>query len=735
MLRLSKKHGQVSGIILFIAIFFVSLHPVYSETGMGTDADTKITAIISQMTLEEKVAMLHGNSMFSSAGIERLGIEELKYTDGPFGVREELGRNSWTPVGATDDSATFFPTGPALAATWNNDLAWQYGKCLGAEARARGKDVLLGPALNIFRTPLCGRNFDYFTEDPFLNAGMTVNYVQGMQSQDVAACLKHYALNNQETERGRIDVQADERALREIYLYGFEAGIKQGGALTVMGSYNKFRGAWLCENDYLMNKILKDEWGFKGLVVSDWGATHSSVNSALYGLDVEMGGRGSGPDAYFMGSALLKAVQEGQVDEKIIDDKVRRILHVMFSIKKQQPNRATGALNAPEHRQTVYNVAAEAIVLLKNSAGVLPLDADKVKTLAVIGDNATEKHAQGGFGAGVKAKYEITPLAGLQNKLGNKIKIEYAQGYKKQFKPGAGGRRFFGAPTPDNTPDTTLIQQAVKIAKNSDAVVIFAGSNRNFESEARDRTDLQLPFGQVELIQAVAAVNPNTVVVMITGAAFDLCAVEKSVSALLWSSFNGSEAGNAYADVLFGQVNPSGKLPYTIPVKLDDIAAHALGAFPGENATIEYKESILVGYRWFDTKGIEPLYCFGHGLSYSAFAINSVKTDKSQYAQDGTIDVKVTVKNNGQVAGTETIQLYVHDTEASVMRPQKELKGYAKVFLKPGKKQDVHIKIPVKDLAFYDGTKMQWVTEPGQFELLAGFSSRDIHKTTLITVK
>ena len=731
---------KVSGtVVFFIAFNLIGTHSLISQTVPAGDQNgkcpmiAKADSILKLLTLEEKIALMHGNSKFSSTGVPRLGIPELKSADGPTGVREELERDSWEPLNLPTDSATYFPAGPSLAATWNRDLAVRYGEALGEETRARGKDILLAPSVNIIRTPLSGRNFEFFTEDPFLNAEIAVGYVRGLQSRDVAACVKHYAVNNQEFMRWGIDVLMNERTLREIYLPAYRATVQKAHALSLMGAYNKFRGWFLCENDYLLNQVLKDEWGFRGVVISDWGATHSTTHAAMHGLDIEMGSRGKYED-YFFAKALLDSVQAGVVPLSVIDDHARRILYVMLNCRTMEENRCRGSLCTPENFRTAYNVASEAIVLLKNTQNLLPLNSEKIKKLAVLGENAVHRHAKEGFGAGVKTKYEITPLEGLQTKLGDRVQIRFAQGYREKYDLIETGRRW-KIRVPNNTPDSTLIQEAVEIAGTSDAVIIFCGSNRSIESEARDRADMSLPFGQVELIQAVAQVNPNTAVVMIASAPYDLTVIEPAVSTLLWGWFNGSESGTALADVLFGDVNPSGKLPFTMPVRLEDSPAHALDAYPGEDNTVYYKEGILVGYRWFDTKEIDPLYCFGHGLSYTRFDYTDLQTDKQTYSRDDTIRVSCRIGNTGKAAGAEIVQVYMHDVESRVMRPAKELKGFDKVFLKTGRKKRVEILIPVKDLAYFDDFRRAWVVEPGDFELLVGASSRDIRGRVTVSVE
>jgi len=686
--------------------------------------ELKIDSIISFMTLEEKIKMLYGNGMFTSAGIERLGIPELHYTDGPSGIREEVSKNSWTPLHITTDSATFFPTGTALAATWNPDLAYTYGTGIGEEAKTRGKDILLGPGVNITRTPLCGRTFEYFSEDPLLNSKLTVGYIKGVQKSGVAACVKHYAANNQETKRGLVDVKMDERTLREIYLPAFKAAVEEAHVYTVMSAYNKFRGQYCGENDYLLNKILKKEWNFQGLVMSDWGGTHSTVDAALNGLDVEMGSR-----KYFS-QPLLDAVKKGLVPVSVIDDKVRRILRVSFFSNSTPFPPASGIVSTPEHGKIAYNVALQSIVLLKNSASLLPINIQKTKNIVVIGDNATHKQASGGFGAGVKTRYEITPLQGLQSRLGNKTTLKFVQGYKPKFivKKGERGR------TIDDQPDSELIKEAVDAARKADIAIIFAGTNHDVESESYDRSTLKLPFGQDELIKAVSAINKKTIVVVVAAAPVDLNTANKSVSSIVWSWYNGSEGGNALADILVGNANPSGKMPLTIPISLDDSPAHFLKAFPGDS-TVIYKEGILVGYRWFDTKNIKPLYCFGYGLSYTKFAYSDLQSNKTSYNQAEEIEVSLKVKNTGAKDGLETVQLYVSDLAPKVLKASKELKAFSKVFIKAGKETEVKMRIKVSDLAYFDEPLTKWIVTPGSYKIMAGTSSQEMLASTTVVIE
>ncbi len=715
-----------------IATFVALLMIINLAFAQNNDAATeaKINQLIKKLTLEEKISMLHANSIFKTAGVPRLGIPGLSMDDGPLGVREELSSNGgWAPANLTTDSATFFPNGSAIAATWNPSLAYRYGIALGEEARARDKNVILAPAFNIARTPVNGRTYEYYSEDPYLNSQLAVNAVEGIQSRHVSACVKHYVLNNQETNRGTVNVEVSERALREIYLPAFKAAIEKGNAWSIMSAYNKVRGVYCSENPYLLNTILKGEWNFKGIVISDWGGTHSTVDAANNGLDVEMGSQPPYENYYFA-KPLLDAVKAGKVSEKTIDDKVHRILWVLYktSLSKNLPK---GSLNTPAHSKTVYDIASESIVLLKNEKHLLPLNTAGIKSIAVIGDNATHTNHLGGFGAGVKAKYEINPLEGLQNALGKKVQIKFAQGYRARVINASQKKK---EDVDVNQPDPALIEEAVNTAKSSDMAILFIGGNRDYESEGRDRIDLSLPFGEQALVDAVTAANPNTIVVVIGGGPYDINKIKKDNHTIVWSWFNGSEGGHALADVLTGKVNPSGKLPFTFPVALDESPAHYLHTFPGDNLTAIYKEGILVGYRWYDTKNITPLYPFGYGLSYTGFDYSGLHTDKKTYKTNETITVTIKVKNTGRVSGKETVQLYVGKEGSKVERAEKELKAFKKVMVPVGKEVTVTLNVPAKDLAYYDEDNSKWIVEPGVYKLMLGKSSRDIVATQTISI-
>jgi beta-glucosidase len=719
--------------LVFGSIALIIATAANAQVANDARREEKIRSLISQMTLKEKVSLLHGNSKFYVPGVKRLGIPEWALSDGPHGVRAEINRDNWAYAGWTNDSATCFPPGTALAATWNTKLAYERGIVLGEEARFRKKDILLGPGINIIRSPLCGRNFEYMSEDPLLISKMSVAYIKALQSKDVAVSVKHWLANNQEERRDSVDVIMSERALREIYLPGFKASVTEGGAYSVMAAYNKFRGDWCSENEYLNRQILRNEFAFKGVLMTDWAAAHTTVKAALTGLDLEMGTDKKDYNEWYFANPLIKAVEEGKVPVKVVDEKVANVLRVMFMTKMfEENNREKGRMNTPEHQQAAYNDAAEAAVLLQNNRNILPLDFSKIKSIAVIGDNATRKHCGGGLSSEIKTLYEITPLDAIQKKLGATVKINFAKGYEKQssFREGSNAGQANA-----NKVDWKLIDEAVKVAKESEVVVIFGGLNHDFDTESFDKQSMDLPYGQDVLIREVSKANANTVVVIIAGSPVKLSGIVHRVPAILWSWFGGMEAGNAVVDLLGGKVNPSGKLPFTLPVSLDQSPAHALGNFPGRNLVVHYEEDILVGYRWFDTKKIVPQFPFGYGLSYSEFAISNFSTDKTSYGKGETIRAKCSIKNTGSRYGAEVAQLYASDPVCSVLRPEKELKAFEKVFLKPGETKTIELVVKVDDLAFYSETDKAWKVEAGEFVLHIGNSSRNISKSVKISVK
>ena len=701
--------------------------------------EKRIEKLIKKMTLEEKVGLLHGNSKFYVAGVERLGIPEWSLSDGPHGVRAEINRHDWAYAGWTNDSASYFPTGTAFAAAWNPELAYRRGEVLGEEARWRKKDVLLGPGVNIIRSPLCGRNFEYMSEDPYMNSVLAVAYIKGLQSRDVACSVKHFAVNNQETNRTTVDVECSERALREIYLPAFKAAVQEGGALTVMAAYNKFRGEFCAENNYLVRKILRNEWGFDGVYVTDWGAAHSTVPSMEAGLDLEMGTLIDKYEDWYYANPLIEAVKSGKIPMSLVDEKVGDVLRVMIKTNVLDPKKrfGPGSMNTKEHQQATYDAAAEAIVLLKNQNNLLPLDFSSIKSLAVIGDNATRKHSNGGLSSEIKAVYEVTPLGALRAKWGDKVDIRFAQGYEKlsTFVEGSNNGQSSGTFSSKTQESDALLKEAVEVARTSDVALLVCGLNHDYDTESFDRLNMDIPYGQVELIQEVVKANPRTIVVMIAGSPLNMAAVDICSPAIVWAWFNGMEGGNALVDVLSGKVNPSGKMPFTTPVSLDQSPAHALGNFPGRDLKVNYEEDILVGYRWFDTKGLPVVYPFGYGLSDTTFNYSNLNTDKKTYDQADTIQATFTLTNTGDREGAEVAQLYVSDPVCSVMRPVKELKGFKKVFLKPGESRRITLDIPVSSLAFYSEAQSQFVVEPGEFILQLGASASDIKQRISVEVK
>ncbi len=725
------------------------------------------------MTLDEKVNMLHAKHMFVSAGVERLGVADMIYADGPFGIREEMQPDGWAGLGWETDKATFFPTGSALAATWSPELAYAYGTGMAREARLRGKDMILGPAINIQRIPTGGRTYEYLSEDPFLSARLAVGYTKGVQENGAAACLKHYALNNQENNRGTVNVIVGERAMREIYLPPFQAAVEEADAFGIMAAYNKVNGWWCAENDLLLNKILRDEWGFKGMVVSDWNGTHSTVNALKNGLNVEM------PTKKFLGEALIDSVKAGLVTEELVNQRVREILRVRMAIAPIPAEKANKEITSqPPQQKIAYDVASKSIVLLKNE-GILPLDLTTRPVIAVIGANAEQTMAQGGLGAGVKTLYEITPLQGLKNKIGDKAEILYAQGYIPEIFSYAD---MFRKRTPEEKEKQArekaervkgLEKEALEVAAKADIVLFIGGNNRSVETEGTDRTTIQLPSGQEGLLQKIAAANPRIVTVLTSGAPNDLRVVQPLSKALILSWFNGSEGGNALADVLVGHISPSGRLPFTLPVKLEDSPAYALRNYPqgkkgadvfanlvsgkektentppqtGENPkttehklnedpnTAYYSEESLVGYRWFDTKKLPVMYPFGHGLTYTTFEYSTLTTDRENYGKKEVISLSLELKNTGRVAADEVVQAYVHRINPSVEWPAKELKAFARVTLAPGESRKVTLAIPVKSLQYWDEKLQAWNDDLCNIELQVGASAGDIRLRKEVALK
>lgn len=710
--------------------------PVYLDETKGLEE--RVEDALGRLTLEEKVALLHAQSKFSSAGVARLGIPEIWTTDGPHGIRPEVLWDKWEQAGWTNDSCVAFPALTCLAATWNPDMAQLYGRSIGEEARYRNKAVLLGPGVNIYRTPLNGRNFEYMGEDPYLASRMVVPYVQGVQQNGVAACVKHFALNNQEINRSTLDVVVDDRALYEIYLPAFKAAVQEGKAWAIMGSYNLYKGQHCCHNKYLLKDILKGEWGFDGVVISDWGGTHDTEQAIANGLDLEFGtwtnGLSSGArnayDNYYLAQPYLQRLKDGRAGMEELDDKVRCVLRLAFRTV-MNTGRLWGSMRSPEHYAAARQIGEEGIVLLQNKHSVLPVDLTRVRKIAVIGENALKMMTVGGGSSSLKAQHEISPLEGIRRRVGDKAEVIYARGYV-----GDETGEYNGVVTGQNLKETRsaaeLKAEAVKVASEADCVIFIGGLNKSDgqDCENTDRKDLSLPYGQDELIEALAGANANLIVVNISGNAVAMPWAGK-VAAIVQGWYLGSEAGTSLAAVLMGDVNPSGKLPFTFPARLEDVPAHSLGQYSAVRSkdvtTVQYNEGIFVGYRWTDRqKKVQPLFSFGHGLSYTTFEYGKPVVDKREMKADEQLTVTVPVKNTGSREGKEVVQLYIRDKKSFVERPVKELKGFCKVSLKPGEEKEVSFTIDRSALSYFDAGSHQWMAEPGAFEAIVAASATDI---------
>lgn len=703
--------------------------PVYLDKDQPIEK--RVKDALSRMTLEEKVAMCHAQGKFSSPGVPRLGIPEIWMSDGPHGVRAEIKWDNWGYAGWTNDSVTAFPALTALAATWNPEMAALYGKCIGEEARFREKDILLGPGVNIYRTPLNGRNFEYMGEDPYLAGEMAVPYIRELQKNGVAACVKHFALNNQEKWRGNIDVEVSDRALYEIYLPAFKKAVKEGGAWSIMGAYNKYRGQHACHNKRLLCDILRDEWGFDGVVVTDWGGAHDTKEAAINGLDIEMGSYTNGLtseskftyDDYYLAKPYLEMLRRGEVSDSTINAKASNILRLIFRTAMNS-DKPFGSLASPEHYAAAKQIADESIVLLKNN-GILPLDPAKYKHILVVGENAVRLLNLGGGSSELKVKNMFTPLEALSKVYSD---VKFAYGYKS-------GRPMYENEEliPQETLDS-LRMEAVTMAKDADVVIYIGGLNKNSyqDCEASDRREYNLPYGQDRLIEELAAANPNIIVANISGNAYAMPWLNK-VPAVVQNWYLGTMGGPAMADMISGRTNPSGKLPFSFPKKLKDCGAHAFGedVYPGiENPEPHqtYKEDILVGYRWHDTKKIPALFSFGHGLSYTNFSYGKPVISDNKMSKSETITVEIPITNKGDQIGSEIVQFYISDIKSSLLRPVKELKGFRKVRLMPGETATIKYEVTPEHLQFFDDTAHRWVAEPGKFELLIGASSTDIRR-------
>ena len=723
--------------------------PVYPDE--KEPLEQRVEDALSRMTLKEKINIIHAQSKFSAPGVPRLGIPELWCTDGPMGVRPEVLWDEWEQAEWTNDSCTAFPALSCLAATWNPDMALLYGKSIGEEARFRNKNVLLGPGINIYRTPLCGRNFEYMGEDPYLTSNMAVPYIQGVQSNGVAVCVKHFALNNNEINRHTSNPIVDDRTLYEIYLPGFKAAATEGKAWSFMGGYNLFRGEHASYNPILMNQILKGEWQWDGAVISDWGAVHNTRMAVTGGLDMEFGswtdglteGASNAYDNYWLANPYLKGIQDGIYTEKELNDKVRRVLRLTFrtAMNSKKP---WGSMVSDEHKVACRKIGEEGVVLLQNNTGLLPIDLSKVRRIAVIGENAIKMMTVGGGSSSLKAKYEITPLDGLKKRIGNQAEIIYARGYV-----GDTAGEFNGVKTGENLQDNRsaeeLKAEAIRVAKNADVVLFIGGLNKSEhqDCEGTDRETMELPYNQNELIMELFKANENLVVVNISGTGVAM-PWKDQVHSILQAWYLGSETGNTLASVLLGDVNPSGKLPYTYYSSLDQCGAHQLGEYPGHKGIdalgnevfdIPYNEGIFVGYRFIDKNRLKPTFPFGHGLSYTTFEYGKAEADRKIMEKNEKLVITVPVTNTGSRAGAEVIQLYIRDLKSSLPRPVKELKGFCKVVLQPNETKQVSFTITAEELAYFDDAKHQWVAEPGKFEALVAASSADIRTKVSFELK
>lgn len=727
-------------LIAAMAITASAATPVYLDA--SRPLGERVEDALGRMTTQEKLNIIHAQSKFCSPGVPRLGIPELWTTDGPHGIRPEVLWDEWDQAGWTNDSCVAFPALTCLAATWNPEVSYLYGRSIGEEALYRGKDVLLGPGVNIYRTPLNGRNFEYMGEDPYLASRMVVPYVKGVQENGVAACVKHYALNNNEINRHTTNVIVDDRTLYEIYLPAFKAAVEEGDAWSIMGAYNYYKDQHNCHNQYLINDILKGEWGFKGAVVSDWGGTHDTREAITNGLDLEFGswtnglhaGASNAYDNYYLANPYRDLIASGEAGTAELDDKVRRVLRLIF-LTAMDSSKGHGSICSEAHYEAARRIGDEGIVLLRNHGAVLPISLSASPRILVVGENAIKMMTVGGGSSSLKVQREISPLDGIRAAASPDAVVDYARGYVGDVTGEYNGVTT-GQDLSDSRTAAELIAEAVGKARQADYVIFVGGLNKSAgqDCEDSDRTSLALPYGQDDVIEALASANRNLIVVNVSGNAVAMPWVEK-VPAILQAWFLGSEAGNSIADVIFGKVNPSGKLPFTFPVALDDNGAHATGSYPGvkredsDVVDLEYKEGLLVGYRWHDTRKVKPLFAFGHGLSYTTFDYGKPRASAKTLNRDGSITISVPVTNTGATAGAETVQLYISDPKCSVMRPAKELKRFAKIHLAPGETGTVDFTLEPKDLAYFDADRHDWVAESGSFIASIGAAADDIRST------
>ncbi len=720
----------------------------------------KIEKLISQLTLQEKIGMIHGDGFFTTKGVERLGIPLFKTSDGPRGVRKDFENDAWKDIGLSYDYASYLPCNSALAATWNRAIAHETGKVLGREARGRGKDMILAPGINIMRTPLCGRSFEYMGEDPYLVSEMVVPLVQGIEENDVSACVKHFAVNNQETRRLDVDVEVSERALREIYLPGFEAAVRRGKAKGIMGAYNKLRGTHCCHHDYLLNEILRKEWGFEGITVSDWGGVHDTKEALMNGLDMEMSVT-SDFDAYYMAEPLVKMIENGEVDNKTalakIDEKVRHILNVMNELHMLDGERSAGSYNDYNDKAALRQAARESIVLLKNDANILPLDRKKIKKLLVVGENANRQHAPGGGSAEIKALYEITPLLGIQMLLGGNTEVVYKPGYYNEDI----GNIWANTGDSENGQADSLnqdskeaqesqktaqekkrqrqkemnekhLQEALEAAKDADAVIFVGGLTHDYDTEGQDRADMRLPYDQDRLILELLRVRPDTIVTLVAGSPVDMSMWLDEVKSLVFGWYAGMEGGIALAEVLFGDFNPSGRLPETFPVNGKDCPAVVLGEFPGGDK-VSYGEDIFVGYRYYDTYDAATAFPFGYGLSYTDFVMTGIRAEVIEDTEESkSVKVSFDISNIGNRGGATVAQIYVADKRPRVKKAAKELKAFEKIYLEAGETREVTLMLEREAFTYYDETAHCFRVDAGSYMLLLAKNAEEIVDVTEI---
>ncbi|MDE6072943.1 MAG: glycoside hydrolase family 3 C-terminal domain-containing protein [Muribaculaceae bacterium] len=734
---------------LSVAVALAAANSIYAETPVYLDdsrpIEERVKDALSRMTIDEKIAIIHAQSKFSSPGVSRLGIPEVWCTDGPHGIRPDVLWDQWEQAGNTNDSCVAFPALTCLAATWNPEMSALYGKAIGEEARYRKKSVLLGPGINIYRTPLNGRNFEYMGEDPYLTAQMVVPYIKGVQQNGVAACVKHYALNNQEVDRDHVNVLVDDRTLHEIYLPGFRSAIVDGGAWAIMPGYNKYAGDHACENKTLLLDILKGDWGFDGVAISDWGAVHNTEKVASNGLDMEYGswtnglnwGASNAYDSYYLAKPYEKLLLEGKLPMKDLDDKAERVLRLIMRTEMDR-NRPYGSINTDEHYAAARKIAGEGIVLLKNDGNILPVKPE-VRNILVVGENAIKMLTVGGGSSSLKVQREVLPLEGISNHAcARNIRVDYERGYIGDLNNSYNG--VVAKINIDETrSDEQLFNDALTKAKEADLVIYVGGLNKanHQDAESTDRESFSLPYNQDALIEALVKVNPNLVVMNLSGNAYAMPWLEK-VPAVVQGWYIGSESGNALADVIFGDVNPSGKLPFTFAKALTDYAPHASNdstIYPGKDGDVHYTEGLNIGYRHTDNlKPSRVNFAFGHGLSYTTFATGKPSVSTNTLTPGGEITITVPVANTGSRKGAEVIQAYVRDVKSSVARPYKELKGFRKIELNPGESADVTLHFDRSAFAFYDPATGLWTVEPGKFEILLGTSSYRIFARLPITV-